>query len=1171
MPTNRIPNPMSPHEVRQAFQRLNDSLSNIDISDDTNLAVVSPIVLTDDTLSLDQSAVDHGSIGGLSDDDHTQYHNDTRGDARYYTQTLLDAGQLDNRYFQESEFINSSAGAGDAGKPVILDAAGHIDATMINDGDIDHGSIGGLGDDDHTQYHNDGRAATWLAANHETTYNHPNYDTAYNWVNANDGVLLTNSGLTDGRIVLVGASGILEDSANLLHDGNGFFCTTFKVGQDANNVLELVGVLYGGVPVPAYGNDGGTGDRTGTITVTFSGTTSTDVTDLVDGTQDNEFWWLGQSASGKYLRFDFGVGEEKVITEATWYQSSSPTHGDWKWQGSANASAWTDIGSSFTLGGVEQVQTELSGNVDGYRYYQLLGVSGTTNFNPYLREIEFKIDDLNPVGTDYAPGLQAYKTDGATVQWLSLQPEGGNVSIENESPTARLHLPAGTTVAGTAPFKLTTGTNLTVAEAGALELTTDDLYFTITTGAVRKEIALTEGLTSGQVTFATTNGRLTDAAGLTWNGSLLTATGFSGGGVTTGADPGHTHTGASLSGIDISDDTNLTVTSPITLTDDDIGLDETAVDHDNLLNFVGNEHIDHTTVSVSSGSGLSGGGTIDSNQTLTLDINGLSVAVIAAGDFVPFWDITATATNKKITFANFEGTLDHDSLSGVTANEHIDWTSTNENLSTSGSITTPTLTDGRVVLAGSGGILEDSANLTFNGTTLSTARVALNTSGQSATFTNYYGADSDGYNIWIGGGGLLSIGAGGQTYKGARNVSLGVNALVSNTTGYGNIAIGYQVLDSNTSGINNVAIGASALGVNVDGAGNVAIGSSALLDNESGNNNFALGTTSLHHLVSGINNVAIGVNAGKNIAGSNNMAIGTQALQTTTGSNNVGVGQLALFSTTGSGSVGIGNFAGAYETGSNKLFIDNDVRASEADGRVKALVYGVFAATTAAQYLTINGHLIALEDLTTPIVLTSEIKTDTSTPTDLTITTGAAKTLILATSVFVDLQFPVATGKVTPASGEPSWETFTANTKEFAFDINDYIDLQANELFHHWKEGTNGHVHVHCTIKTAQSTGADRFVKFSVWVSYSDKNEVWVEQAVLSAEVTIPTGSSALKAFYLDMGDAVLTNYLRGGQVKIRVKRIAATGGTEYADDVFVTQVGMHLEIDKIGSIVEED
>jgi hypothetical protein len=46
---------------------------------------------------------DHGDLTGLSDDDHTQYHNDTRGDAIYYTKTLLDAGQLDTRYFTETE------------------------------------------------------------------------------------------------------------------------------------------------------------------------------------------------------------------------------------------------------------------------------------------------------------------------------------------------------------------------------------------------------------------------------------------------------------------------------------------------------------------------------------------------------------------------------------------------------------------------------------------------------------------------------------------------------------------------------------------------------------------------------------------------------------------------------------------------------------------------------------------------------------------------------------------------------------------------------------------------------------------------------------------------------------------------------------------------------------
>ncbi len=49
---------------------------------------------------------------------------------------------------------------------------------------------------------------------------------------------------------------------------------------------------------------------------------------------------------------------------------------------------------------------------------------------------------------------------------------------------------AGTASAGTAPLKFTSGTILSTPEAGAVEFNTDALYFTITTGTVRKKIAL---------------------------------------------------------------------------------------------------------------------------------------------------------------------------------------------------------------------------------------------------------------------------------------------------------------------------------------------------------------------------------------------------------------------------------------------------------------------------------------------------------------------------------------------------------------------------------------------------------------------------------------------------------------------------------------------------------
>ena len=48
------------------------------------------------------------------------------------------------------------------------------------------------------------------------------------------------------------------------------------------------------------------------------------------------------------------------------------------------------------------------------------------------------------------------------------------------------------------------------------------------------------------------------------------------------------------------------------------------IDHDGLTNGAGNKHIDHTAVTLTAGSGLSGGGDISSNRTFDIDITELS-------------------------------------------------------------------------------------------------------------------------------------------------------------------------------------------------------------------------------------------------------------------------------------------------------------------------------------------------------------------------------------------------------------------------------------------------------------------------------------------------------------------------------------------------------------------
>ncbi len=63
---------------------------------------------------------------------------------------------------------------------------------------------------------------------------------------------------------------------------------------------------------------------------------------------------------------------------------------------------------------------------------------------------------------------------------------------------------------------------------------------------------------------------------------------------------------------------------------------QATIDHDSLANFVANEHVDHTSVSVVAGDGLTGGGTIAANRTLN----------VVGGD-----GITANANDIAITAA----------------------------------------------------------------------------------------------------------------------------------------------------------------------------------------------------------------------------------------------------------------------------------------------------------------------------------------------------------------------------------------------------------------------------------------------------------------------------------------------------------------------------------------
>jgi hypothetical protein len=114
------------------------------------------------------------------------------------------------------------------------------------------------------------------------------------------------------------------------------------------------------------------------------------------------------------------------------------------------------------------------GNTTNYYGTYIDGPTAGTIANDYGLYIENQSRGSNLNYSLYSAGGQNYFA--------------GNMGLGIANPTAVLNLKAGTATAGTAPLKLTSGTNLTNTEAGAIEYDGNHLYFTATNDGTRYQL-----------------------------------------------------------------------------------------------------------------------------------------------------------------------------------------------------------------------------------------------------------------------------------------------------------------------------------------------------------------------------------------------------------------------------------------------------------------------------------------------------------------------------------------------------------------------------------------------------------------------------------------------------------------------------------------------------------
>ena len=181
---------------------------------------------------------------------------------------------------------------------------------------------------------------------------------------------------------------------------NGFY-TIYRLTQTSGStdfgpwsqevefkILDIGTIDKGSGLSPSYSNFLGTGNRMAYIEISGTTVWSGNVYTSINGNSDNSAYF-NNNQTETYVEYDFGT--DCLITEISWEQNISVTHGDWVWQ-HYDGLSWVDVGLSFTLGGaIFQIITSMSGASTYHSRYRLQQISGSTSHSPYIKQVNFKI------------------------------------------------------------------------------------------------------------------------------------------------------------------------------------------------------------------------------------------------------------------------------------------------------------------------------------------------------------------------------------------------------------------------------------------------------------------------------------------------------------------------------------------------------------------------------------------------------------------------------------------------------------------------------------------------------------------------------------------------------------------------------------------------------------
>ncbi len=193
-----------------------------------------------------------------------------------------------------------------------------------------------------------------------------------------------------------------------------------------------------------------------------------------------------------------------------------------------------------------------------------------------------------------------------------------------------------------------------------------------------------------------------------------------------------------------------------------------------------------------------------------------------------------------------------------------------------------------------------------------------------------------------------------------------------------------------------------------------------------------------------------------------------------------------------------------------------------------------------------------------PVSLINNLITGNS---DLIISAGTGKTLVLETPVYDDLSIAMSQARI-PAALAPTWTPYKGS------QIPAYSATQVNVIYfsaqlpHTYKEGTNLEFHIHIAYPDALAGDSAWYFTYS-WANIGDS----FPAPTLTPQVLV---ASPLVADYHQMAEIVASMDGTGKKISstllCSIQRTGTYGDDDYPSAIYLVSADFHHQINTIGS-----